>query len=181
MAITIISSYGNALSNTYLSLTAATTLAGEFIGGTAAWSIAGTDDDRAAILMESTRMIDAKCWVGDRYYYQQSLEFPRSLEGRGGSFEEIPPNVSQGVDYIRMQNQVTRACMAQALYLARAHKDMTRRQDLITQGVANFSLGGFSESYGNVLRGGQVAKNSLCEVAWRYLGEYKGTPKLLRR
>lgn len=177
MALTVVSSYGGGTSNSYIAVTDAATIKDEFMNASDYTDASTTIQGQA--LIRATRMIDAKVWKGCAYYYDQNLQFPRSLKGES-NFEELSADVIGSTEFEHQKKQVKWATVAQAIYLLRVNTDLTKRQDLKSQGISNFSLGQFSESYGDT-QGGIRKANVLCEDTLGFLIDYKGMAKLYRR
>lgn len=114
----LIDTWGGSTSNVYVGLTAAHSYITSAIYDSTAWTDA-TTAQREAALIEATIQIDRGHYVGSRYYSDQRLEFPRSLDygAYRHPFTEIgtPFSTLQA----QMKNDVERACCYQALFVAR--------------------------------------------------------------
>jgi len=133
---------------------------------------------RKASLVEASRAIDSLCrWRGSKYFWNQRLEFPRTLatDSALGTVTEIG-TLSLRVEYAWMLQDVKNACAEQALFLLKQGGEDTLLE-LAQRGVRSYSesIGKISESYSF---GGSASP--VCPEAARFLARYRSSPRLVR-
>lgn len=167
--MTVIASWAGTTDNSYISFTAANSYISTSMVDPSAWTDASTAQKEAA-LMEATRDIDSKQYIGDRYYYEQRLEFPRKVDGSRWPWNytsSVTPNVD--VDQARAQLAVEQATCQQALWILR-NSGRNYHNERISSGIKSFSesVGPISESatYG----GGAIER--LCPEALAVLSPW---------
>jgi hypothetical protein len=143
---TIIWSYGGPGSNCYVSETMISSFLETSVVGADSWFESSWSMRKAAML-EATRDIDVKQYVGGRYYYDQRLKFPRQLNlsfpwNRTGASSTV-----FSVTMLRMEEDVKRATCWQALHLLRS-RGRNRHLEAIASGIRSrsSSAGPTSES-----------------------------------
>lgn len=172
--LTLINTFGAADANCYSSLSEANSYMVTKFNSDDWTSL--TDPQKEAALLTATRQVDAKSWRGDRFFYNQSLQFPRtlatSLVGPGRTIIQSPTQFD--VEYGRQEQGTRDACCEQALFLARIKRD--RHLDRIAQGVTSYSetVPGYSESYQYGTHMG------LCPEALQALREWRAPARLVR-
>lgn len=137
--MSLISSYGGPNSNSYISLTAAssfleTTLIGKQL---TVWTSL-TSVQQAAVLMQATRDIDTRQYLGIRRFYDQKLEFPRQIQSAFPYNRTSTETLTQDVEQKRMQSDVERATAYQAAWLAE-FEGLSDDQANIALGIKQFS------------------------------------------
>ena len=140
---------------------------------------AASDAARKASLVEATRAIDSLGrWVGERYSWNQRLQFPRTLfaEAALGSATEIGTLTFLRVEYAWMMQDVKNACAEQALYILKQGGEDTLLE-LAQRGVRSYSegIGKISESYSF-----GASASPMSPEASRFLARYKSSPRLVR-
>jgi len=168
---TIDSSFGGPTANSYISLSSANSYMTTVLD-VVAWSEASVDMQERALL-QATRDIDTLRFRGTRYYPAQRLKLPVQLEGDQAVASLV--STLTGYEYVRMEKAVQDATCEQALYLLRIG-GRQRHWELRQQGVVSKSegIGPLSESY--AYSGGR----RVCHEAVTLLGEWLGTPRLVR-
>lgn len=76
MAVTVVATAGATNANSYLTVSAADDLAGDYLG-TLSWTTATTDNKGRALIM-ATRYLDQLDWIGSRASTTQALAWPRT-------------------------------------------------------------------------------------------------------
>lgn len=115
---------------------------------------------------EATRRIDAMMLRGCKYDLDQTLEFPRVIDGVIVGDEDQATVVP---------DLVKRACMEEAIAIIdrTSSTDKTERRSLQEQGVRSFSLGGgYSETFdvSSVSRGDGLESRAAARYMRRYTG-----------
>lgn len=138
-----------------------------------------------ALVIRASRNIDALNWEGEKYFYNQFLEFPRlratSDDISAGLSRGVPADpgffaLSESDEYLRQQKiNVQCATAEQAYFLALSGGRLPHRSEQF-QGIGSTSRSvrvGASFSYATP---GMV----LCPEAWDYLRQYVGTMRIVR-
>lgn len=182
--LTLIDTWGGSTSNTYISLEDADLLITMELLDSEPWASAAESQRRAA-LASATRNIDSYNWVGEKYFFQQLLQFPRTPQGadffygpygRAESDAQTLSLMNQD-EYLRKQRiRVRRACAIQANYLLRTKG---RNLDRETQFIGATSR---SSSHSGVSIAHHYAHPShrLCPEAMDELRYYLGKARLVR-
>lgn len=175
--MTLIATWGGSTANCYLDLTAANSFITTAVVDATAWTSATTVQQTAALL-EATRDVDSKQYLGARYYSDQLLEFPRAFDGIGW-----PYSLSLGTaDPISIEQQhsqiaVQRATCYQALWLLR-NNGRNFHAERIASGIQQYSeaVGPISESatYGK----GSISR--LCPEAVASVAKYLSGRQVVR-
>ena len=126
----------------------------------ASWT-AATADQKNEALKEATRRIDSLILRGTKYEYDQSLEFPRIIDG-----VTVGSNADQDAE---VPTQVLWACLEEAIAILAAGSGSLK--DLQEQGVSSMSIGG-KLSYTFVAGAGNSGLQSA--AAKRYMRRYIG-------
>lgn len=185
---TLDSSYGAATANGYVTLSEANSIIATRATSPTIWnSFAGGTVGQAALIMQATQQIDAMVWKGDRLYYNQGLEFPRTeSDGSRFPYDRSVYDLSAdefNVFQTQQKDNVQLACALQAYELARALLSSTvqKHQELQALGIKSYSesIKNLSESYtydgtGTSIFGG-LAPNVI-----KYLGRYRGQRRIYR-
>ena len=136
----------------------------------------------SALIIRASLNIDALNWEGEKFFYDQAMEFPRRQEGE--EFELYPRGTAIGDtlslfesdEYLRQQQiNLKKAVAEQALYLASNGGRPPYRQEQF-QGVVGVSRSarvGASYSFGGPDR-------VLCPDAFDYLRHYAGSIRVRR-
>jgi len=142
-------------------------------------------EKQPAALITATQQIDAQNWSGEKWFYNQLLEFPRfDPEGEFpyGSYSRAAPDLtfaqlSETDEYLRQQRiRVQIACAEQAFFLLRQRGINAHREDQY-HGIRSQSRGGrVAESFGY-----GDPDLVLCPEAWDQLRPYVGSMRVVRR
>lgn len=164
--MTIIASWGGQASNCYVAVTEAYSFIATGIVDNLAWTAASTVQ-REAALIEATRDIDSKEYVGGRYYYDQNLSFPRAVNtgyGWQGPVRTDSSSASYNITLQHMERDVKQANCWQALYILR-NGGRNEHQERIAAGIESWSegVGPMKEyvSYGSGGKGNKMERLSL--------------------
>lgn len=180
----IVSTWGGSSANCYVTLAEAQSFmqSGALIDTTDWDNFGDVKQERALIL--GTRAIDAKNWAGERWFYQQMLEFPRTAPGVDiglGAISRDGPsdafiNLTLTDEYLRkMKIRVQQATVLQAAWYARNGEENDHREQQF-HGIRSVGRSvRSSESFGY----GEPAM-AICPEAWDLLRYYKGSIRLLR-
>ena len=126
----------------------------------ASWT-AATADQKNEVLKEATRRIDSLILRGTKYEYDQSLEFPRIIDGI------VVGDCDQNAV---VPDQVEWACLEEAIAIIGAGTSGSLK-DLQEQGVSSMSIGG-KLSYTFIAGAGNSGLQSA--AAKRYMRRYIG-------
>ena len=115
--MTIVASWGGSTATSYLALTDAASFVTTALIYTTPWTDA-TSVKQEAALISATRQIDARQYVGERFYVDQILEFPRRFSTH---FAQLTTTTSLlfTPDQVRMERAVKEATCHQAVWLLR--------------------------------------------------------------
>jgi hypothetical protein len=116
--MTLIASWGGTGSNAYINISQANSFIRSAIIDNTAWIALSTTQKEAA-LIQATRDIDSKQYIGFRYYYEQRLEFPRQLRSAFPYNRTSTETLTEDIVQVRMRGEVQEACAQQANYIAR--------------------------------------------------------------
>lgn len=181
LTATMISSWAGLYDTSYVTIEEASSYISTKFKKADIWA-ALSDANQIAALLTATRDIDgASSWLGCKYFYNQSLEFPRAVTS--------PTNISEPNDLyyellntsqeqVEMQRNVKKACVEQALWIIDMDGDDVHTKNK-AKGIASVSegYGSISESYS--YRGGGIGSR-LCPEAQKLLRKYISKPKLVR-
>lgn len=117
--MTLIASWGGPDSNSYLSLTDANSLIPSNIFEYSAWTDATSAQKEAALAIATTQ-IDAYGFVGARYYWDQRLQFPRTLRESFPWNNTVTASLTEDPVYRRMRENVQLATAVQAVFIAKS-------------------------------------------------------------
>lgn len=179
---TLIESYGGPQSNAYVSLTFADSFLSVSAYAPAVWT-AATTTQREAAIKQATRDVDAFTYVGERYYNDQYLKFPREFRNRfPWNRTETASLVGDNTQY-RMQRAVQEATCFQA-YKIVAEAGSTIIPNLIQQGVVSKAkqVGPISESVnlGNARASGTM-RARMDSQAYALLQEWMTSRRIYRK
>jgi hypothetical protein len=180
--------YGGDADNAYVSVSDATTIIYELTFNTDAWDNSSTEMRERSLLMASNQ-IDSLKWAGAKFYWNQSLLFPRTppgvdhpigILGTAATSSSVFTTLLEH-DYFqkRMKKRIEKACTLQAYHLLQQREAGgldQRHKDLQRSGVLSWSrsVAGISESY-------SYSKSQvLVPDAWEQLYHYKGTIRISR-
>lgn len=186
--ITLDAVWGGATANSYLDYATANTLISINSLDFDSWESSNEDDCARALIIASSN-IDSYDWYGARYYFDQTLEFPRTPAGDANyyGFSTRGPDggllLTESDDYQkRLQERVRKAAAFQALFLLQTRNCGTQRprkhRDLQKMGVTSWSksFSGVSESWSynpsNITQ--------LCPESWDLLRVYKAPTRVVR-
>jgi hypothetical protein len=138
--MTLIASYGGNGSNSYIDVSQANSFIRSAVFANDEWFELG-GASRAAILIQATRDIDSRQYVGHRRFFAQFLEFPRELRSafpwnRTTQTETVTGDDTQR----RMLRDVTEATALQAVFLARSG-GRNEHAERLSQGIRSISEG----------------------------------------
>jgi hypothetical protein len=173
-------SYGGPDANSYVDVTEATQVNSLYAYDPTIWNSA-TAPQQIAALLQATREIDAAFrWRGDRLFYNQRLEFPRTDDyGEPWPWNTLTTVFNTfNVFQTQMKDAVQMATALQAFeILRRAGK--TTFADLQAQGVQSYSesVKNLSESY---TFSGKTSMGGLYAEPLTYLTPYKGQRRIFR-
>lgn len=176
---TIVSSWGGTGDTAYATLEEADSVAAARLNNSA-WTALSTVQKIAVLISASRDVDDSSVWIGSKYFYNQSLAFPRKLT------EEVYASEPDSLWYdmittsqyqIEMKRNVKIACIEQAMWVARLEGDDVHLENQ-SRGITSSSesYGSISESYS--YRGS--IPSALCAKAKRLLKSYKSYPSLVR-
>ena len=167
--MTLVYTYGGLGGNTYLTATMADSLIVTTILNYSAWTNA-TVPQREISLIQATRDVDSFDYVGTRYYFDQTLLFPRRLSD---SFPWGYTDVSTilgDTEQVRMQWHVQQATAIQALHLLKTSlAGASSHLENIQNGVKSWSEGvgplNVSVTYGEASGGLLAMRNPELRMA----------------
>jgi hypothetical protein len=116
--MTIVASWGGQYDNAYADLTSVNSYLTTAVVDFAAWTNATSQQQTAAII-QAARDIDSQVYIGGRYYYDQHLEFPRTLNVRFPWNRTVNSSNVDSVEQARMKQAVEEATAQQALWILR--------------------------------------------------------------
>lgn len=175
MPATIISSWGGPGSNCYCEVTSASAYFETKVGDLSMWTDASTAQQIAS-LIQATRLIDANPWRGTKYYWDQRLEFPRTLFDEGDNRFTTSLGTPYALEYAQMQEDVIAACAEQAFWLIK-NSGVDELRELQDRGVKSYSesIGKISESYTFNTAGARLMADSSL-----LLRKYRSSPRVVR-
>lgn len=135
--MTLVSSYGGPDSNSYIDVTQANSFIRTAIIDNAAW-IGLTSQQKQAALIQASRDIDSRQYIGHRYYYEQRLEFPRQLRSAFPYNRTSTETLTQDVIQKRMRETVQEATAHQANFIAR-NRGRNQAVEDIQNGITSVS------------------------------------------
>jgi hypothetical protein len=176
--MTIIASWGGSQSNAYIGLTDAASVIETTIVDYSGWSSATSIQQGAAIIAGAID-IDARNYLGSRYYYDQMMEFPRALPINYPWNRTSTSSIIWTVEMTRMRDHVERANCHQALWILR-NSGRNLHAERVLQGIKSFSekIGPLSEAV--TYRDGGGAMNRLCPEAIALLSPWRTTRRIVR-
>ncbi len=179
--MTLIASYGGNQSNSYIDLTQANSFILTAVLANDEWFELSSDVDREAILLQATRDIDSRQFVGHRRFFDQFLEFPRELRSAFPFNRTSTETVTQDETQRRMLRDVTEACALQAVFLAR-QGGRNEHAERLSQGIRSISegVGPIREfiQYGRRATGGSAR---LAQDVVARLAEWTTTRRVIRK
>mgnify|MGYP006279035691 CR=1 FL=1 len=190
MAITLLNTWGLSNSNSYVSLDEAKNLIAQYVMNSDSWDDAD-DTLQSKALLIATQTIDSQNWHGERFYWNQNLNFPRIPPGGDRLLGVGGDATSDGAasyytllmydEYSRKQiSRVKLAQCYQAVVILNSNTG-NRRGDshkaLQTKGITSWSKsgGGISESYSY-----GAVNADLSPEAWDVLRYYKAPRAVVR-
>lgn len=188
--MTVISTYGSAGANSYVSISVASSILSTTVIDYSAWSDATTVTQGAA-LIQSTRDVDGLNYRGGRYLAEQNLKFPLQTDNSWPwnlTYSSIG-SLTGDIEQLRMYDRVQQATALQALYLLRLGGGTGRSTDLENQqsGISGWteSLGALSQSVsyrtpGTGAANPKTAEARLCGEALTLLAYYRESRRLYR-
>ena len=145
--MTVIASWGGGTSNAYLDITAADSILSTTVIDYSSWTDATTQKREAAVI-QASRDVDSRQYIGVRYYFDQNLEFPRELRSDyPWNRTTVLGTITEDTEQERMQRRVEEATALQALWLLR-NSGQNEHMENIAAGVSRKSeeLGPIKES-----------------------------------
>ena len=183
---TLITTWGGSTSNSYLSASEATTMAGLYKLSTEIkpWDDATTSDVEVALIRATSDIDNTFTYLGKRREYQQQLEFPRQIPEMSFPFSTSNPDILTDDEVQRMmEERVKKATFEQAFYIiknsageAEVQEMHRQRQNMGIRGYGE-SLGPVSESYSYGAPGDFI---TIAPKTWEHLQWYIEPPKLVR-
>jgi len=140
---TLIASWGGGDSNAYIDVTQATSFICTSVFDPSAWTGA-TSIQMCAAILQATKDVDSRQYIGARFNFDQLLEFPRQMNSAFPYNRTTTAADSEDSIQKRMQQDVQQATALQALKIAR---DGGRNQHV--ENVKN-NIVGISESVGPI-------------------------------
>jgi len=140
---TLIPSYGGPDSNAYISITDADSFIESSIFDPTIWTNLNTLQKCSAIIQASID-IDSRQYVGNRFFADQHLEFPRELRSAFPWNRTTIRTFTEDTIQKRMKRNVKEACAFQAFFIAR-YGGRSPHLENISQGIR-----GISESVGPI-------------------------------
>lgn len=181
LALTLVASYGGPDSNSYVTQAEANSLNALYAYETTIWNSA-TSAQQIAALLRAARDIDAVPWRGDRLFYDQRLDFPRTdADGEVWPWNSAVTVINTfNIFQTQMQDNVKLAQVLQAIEHIR-NGGRNVHQDRQTQGIVGYSesIHRVSESY-QYGRSGGTSVGALYPEPAGYLAQYKGSRRLYR-
>lgn len=137
--MTLIASYGGNGSNSYIDVSQANSFIRTTVLANEEW-FELSQRQKEAVLIQATRDIDSRQYVGHRRFFDQFLEFPRQLRSMFPFNRTSTETVTQDEVQRRMLRDVSEACALQAVFLARngGHNEHAER---LSQGIRSVSEG----------------------------------------
>lgn len=175
------STWGGNAANAYVSYTEADSYVTTAVYDSAAWTDA-TSAQRNAAILEATVMIDRLTYVGERYYADQRLAFPRGLD-RYDPYPYTRVGTPDSILQQQMKDDVQRANALQALHICRLGGRDTHAER-IASGIKAFSekVGPVSEyvAYGGGQGGSAATPQRLSQDVLDLLAKWR-TSRQIRR
>ena len=176
--MSLVETWGGSGSNVYVSYTNAASYITTKYDYTA-WTNA-TTVQREASLLQATDDIDYYNWIGERYYYYQSREWPRTLTVGQDDWPYRLATVvplESSLEQARAKERIQKATCEQALYILDETKDRDEHLMRQQQGIVSISetVGPISESYTY-----KTNKQLLCMEAMKLVKRYFGQPTISR-
>lgn len=116
--MTVTATYGGNASNAYVDHAMANSFLTTAVPVFKAWTDTTTVAREAAII-QATQDVDSRNYIGGRYYYDQTLEFPREIRVSYPWNRTATSSTVFDVTYARMENDVKFATCVQALWRLR--------------------------------------------------------------
>ncbi len=151
--MTLISSWGGPDSNSYIDVTQANSFIESAIYDNSAWTSI-TSADKVRALVQATQDVDARQYIGHRFFYDQHLEFPRQMRSAFPFNRTSAETISQDVNQKRMQTNVQQATAWQALFIVQ-----NGGQNPHLKNIAS-GIKGISESVGPIREFVQYGKST---------------------
>lgn len=175
----LISDWGAANANSYIGLTEANSFITTSIIDSTAWTSATSMAQQAALL-EATRDVDSRQYIGGPYFREQNLEFPRALPTAfPWAFTEVS-SMLYSVEQRKMKEDVERATCVQALWLLRLNG-----RNIHAENQA-FGIESYSETTGPITdsvryRKGAGVVGNLAPEALKYLSDWLTGRRVVRQ
>lgn len=180
MTVTFDSSWGSPNANAYTDINAANVALEDYCLESVRkpWTDASTPDRLSAIRM-ATRQIDGVAWLGDRLFFNQNLEWPRTDE-TGARFpwnSSVTVTDTFNIWQTRTKERVLLATAVQALQILTNQGTTSIHRRLQRDGIS-----GYSESTMRVSESYTYGRPSMflsAEVI-TLMREFKGSPRVVR-
>lgn len=175
ISATIISAWGGNQSNCYVSDTECSSFIETAIIDIAAWQNADWRARRAAML-EATRDVDSKQYMGGRYYYDQRLEFPRVIPLAFPWNRTASSSMMWSIAMERQKRNVQHATCWQTLHILR-QGGRNKDADAVVAGIKSKGKAVIGSSR-TVSYSNRVER--LCQEAIAILAEWRTSPRIIR-
>ena len=136
--MTIVASWGGAGSNAYVDITFATSFLTTEVVDPSVWTSA-TSAQQSAAIKQGARDIDLYDYVGTRFFYDQTLAFPRALPTGLGSNRTQLSSTTYGIQHQLMLRDVQAANSLQAMYILQSGASMAEHQKNQLSGITKAS------------------------------------------
>lgn len=179
--MTLIASYGGNQSNAYINVSQANSFIQSAVLANTEW-FELSSVNREAVLIQATRDIDSRQYVGTRRFFDQLLEFPRESRASFPWNRTTQTETTTGDEtQRRMLRDVTEACALQAVFLAR-QGGRNEHAERLSQGIRSISegVGPLREfiQYGQRATGGSAR---LAQDVVARLSEWTTTRRVIRK
>jgi hypothetical protein len=135
--MTIVADWGGISSNSYVSVTDASSFITSAIINHSSW-LDATPLQREQALQEATRDVDSHQFIGNRFSADQYLEWPRSFLRRWPWALATEPASLESLEQARMRESVKRAVCHQALFLL-SIGGRNKHADNLANGVESYT------------------------------------------
>lgn len=180
LGATVVSSWGGYGSNSYVSLTDASSYITNSIIANTSWHTA-TPIQKVAALLEATRDIDSLNFIGERYYYDQSLSCPRELAISWPYNRTSTSSTVFSISYEQQREDIRRATCHQAVWLLR-NSGINSRAEEVAAGIISSSkrIGPIAESYEYGKGAIATSKQPVCLDAMRFVKRWITSARVVR-
>lgn len=176
---TLITSWGGGTSNSYVSLTDANSFVTYSVVNNSAWADA-TPEQRVAAVLEASRDVDSRQYLGRRKYSVQLLEFPREIDASYPWSRTTYQSASLSDSEARMKEDVKQATCYQALWILQ-QSGRNQHQEAAMAGISEVEreVGPIRERYR--YRGvSETIPRALCPAAVMKLANWMSGKRAIR-